>query len=450
MVQQLPGFPHLVLTLDLKIQDVLEKLVGELIAGQAGVRAGAYLMEAGSGAMLASVQYPSFNPNSFREYSDEELASLFLEPLLLPIGYRRFLRDSANLQTQNEVTGAFLPWSIVMASDSLGSQLRLWDRIGLNETASPEFVEETSLQAAKAGLKEVSGGAGESFDAVPERMSPLHLLTAVASLLNGGEKIKAHAVSQLVDPVSKKEFPLGAKAKEHPAGKTVSAETSREILRLLSSQSKRGMLDSISYSDDNLVALDGKSSWALRQDSVLLTVIPADKPELVLLVVLEKPPVKPEVRIRQNGDLALAVDTVVQRIAVLQQVGMNVSDVVSPGEPEKINYTPGKDNGAEDRAIRVSALSEEEKVIPMPDLQGMSLRKALKKLQAVKVKVRIVGTGKIMAQSPNAGEMLTKNSECVLTLQKEEDIQLKNLEKKQPVIKQPVIKRPEKKLPVKK
>ncbi len=430
IVQRLPGFPHLVLTLDLKIQDVLEKLVGELAAGQTGVRAGAYLMEAGTGAMVASVQYPSFNPNSFRKYSDDVLASLFLEPLLLPVGYRRFLYDSANLQTQNEVTGAFLPWSVMVASDSLGSQLRLWNRIGLNENASPEFVEENTLQAAKIDMQQVPSGSGENFDTIPERMSPLQLLTAVTCLLNGGQKVKAHAVSQLVDPVSQKEFPLGPEAKKVPSPKTVSVETSREIMRLLSSQSQRGRQDSVSYSTGNLVALGRKSSWALRQNSVLLTVIPSDNPGLVLLVVLETPSIKPEAKLWQEKDLAKAVDAVVERLVVLQQVGMNVSDVVSPGEQKMINFTAGKEEGTKNKTNRLSALSEEEKVILMPELKGLSLRKALRQLQGVKVKVRIVGTGKIMAQSPKAGEMLTKNTECILTLQNDEDIQLKNLEKK--------------------
>ncbi|MDP3479639.1 MAG: penicillin-binding transpeptidase domain-containing protein [Desulfoprunum sp.] len=432
IVQRLPGFPHLVLTLDLKIQAILEKLVEELVAGQAGVRAGAFLMEAGTGAMVASVQYPSFNPNTFQKYSDDILANLFLEPLLLPVEYRRFLRDSADLQTQSEVTGVRLPWSVGVTSDSLGSQLRLWDRVGMNEPPAPEFVEENTLQSAKLEMQQISSDSDEFFDTVPDRMSPLQLLTAVAGLLNGGEKVKAHAASKLVDPGTKKEFPLGLENKKAPSSKTVSPETSREIMRLLSSQAKQGVLDSVYFSAGNLVALGVKSPWTIRQNNLLLTVIPADRPELVLLVVLETPSTKPDTKTKKNLDLTTAVDAVVERIAVLQQVGLTVNDVISAGEEKKINYTDGKPREEKNKSIRLSSLTEEDKVIPMPDLKGLSLRKGLRQLQGANVKLRIVGTGKILAQSPKPGEMLTKNTECILTLQKDEDIQLKNLEKKLP------------------
>lgn len=429
IVKHLPGFPHLVLTLDLKIQDILEKLVRELSDGQAGVRAGAYIMEAETGAMVASVQYPSYNPNTFRNYSDDILANLFLEPLLLPLGYRRFLRDAANLHTQNEVTETLLPWSVTATSNDLGSQLRLWDRVGLNAPASPEFVEENTLQAAKIEIQQVSRYSDENFDAVPDRMSPLQLLTAVTCLVNGGKKVKAHAAAKLVDAESKKEFPLDQNSKREVSVSTVSPQTSNEVMQLLSSQSAHGVLDSVSFSSENLVALGKKSVWGLRQDRVLMTVIPSDSPDLVLLVILQTPPVSPAVRTPKNIDMIGAVDGVLERIAVLQQVGMTVNDVVTPGEKKKINYTVDKEE-QDGRTIRVGSLAEEDKIVSMPDLVGLSLRKGLRKLQGAPVRLKIIGTGKIVAQSPKPGEMLTKNTECILTLQKEEDIQPSTLDKK--------------------
>jgi beta-lactam-binding protein with PASTA domain len=165
-----------------------------------------------------------------------------------------------------------------------------------------------------------------------------------------------------------------------------------------------------------------------------LSVIPSDQPELVLLVVLETPVVKPEVQRPQLQDPVAAVDSVVQRIAVLQQVGMTVSDVVSPGEAKKVNYTAAEvEAEGRKRGSRLDSVLEEGKVFPMPDLQGLSLRKALRQLQGAEVRIRIVGAGKVTAQSPKPGEALTKNSECLLTLQKEEDIDLQKLEKKQSV-----------------
>ncbi len=427
----LRGFPHLVLTIDLKIQNILETLVENIVARQSGVKAGAYLMEAGSGAMVASVQYPSYNPNNYREYPEEVLTNLFLEPLLLPVEIRRFFRDAALLNTQNEVSGGQLPWSLISGEENLGSQVRLWDRIGLNEPQPPEFIEDSKLLSTPSEMHEIAAKEGENFDTVPEFLTPLQLLTSVTCLLNSGEKIRAKAVSQLVDPETKREYPLPGR-QESPTGRqTVSAQTSREIMRLLAGQSQPGQLDSVSFETGNLVATGKKSLWHLNRHRLQLTVVPSLHPELVLLLVVAAPAIDVKARKAEDPDLAKAVDSVVERIAVLQQVGMTVSDVVSPGERKKVNYTAAKDVDGQDRTIRVGSLSEEDKVFPMPDLKGMSLRKALRTLGQADVKIRIVGAGKVTGQEPKPGELLARKGECVLVLQKEEAIQLKNLEKKQ-------------------
>ena len=156
----LRGFPHLVLTINLKIQNILETLVENIVARQSGVKAGAYLMEAGSGAMVASVQYPSYNPDD-REYPEEVLTNLFLEPLLLPVEIRRFFRDAALLNTQNEVSGGQLPWSLISGEENLGSQVRLWDRIGLNEPQPPEFIEDSELLSTPSEMHEIASKEGK-------------------------------------------------------------------------------------------------------------------------------------------------------------------------------------------------------------------------------------------------------------------------------------------------
>jgi len=427
----LRGFPHLVLTIDLKIQGILEKMVENIVARQPGVKAGAYLMEAGSGAMVASVQRPSYNPNNYREYPEEVLSNLFLEPMLLPLEIRRFLRDAALLNTQYEVTGAQLPWSLIPPDESLGSQVRLWDRIGLNEPLPPEFIEDSKLLSPSSEMHEIVAKEGESFDTVPEFLTPLQLLTSVTCLLNSGEKVRARAVSQLVDPETKREYPLPGRQESLTGQQTVSNQTSREIMRLLAGQSQQGQLDSVSFEAGNLVATGKKSLWNLNRYHLQLTVVPSLHPELVLLVVVETPAIVVRANNAEDPNLAKAVDSVVERIAVLQQVGMTVSDVVSPGERQKVNYTAAIDDAGRDRTIRVSSLSEEDKVFPMPDLKGMSLRKALRILGRADVGIRIVGTGKVTGQEPKPGELLAKKGECVLVLQKEEAIQLKNLEKKE-------------------
>lgn len=433
-VGHLRGFPHLVLTIDLKIQGILENLIASLVARQPGSRAGAYLMEAGSGSIIASVQYPSYNPNNYREYPAQTLSNLFLEPVLLPVGIRRFFRDASLLNTHYEANGAQLPWSLVSQDESLGSQVRLWDRIGLNEPMPPEFIEDSQMRTATGGEHEIAASPVEAFDTIPEFLTPLQLLTAVTCLVNSGEKVRAQAVAHLVDPETKKEYPLPGRKEGLANQQTVSDQTSREIVRLLAAQSEKGKIDTISFEQENLIATDNRSMWDIRRHRLLLSVVPSLHPELVLVVLLETPAIQARGEKSEEPDLAAAVDGVIQRISALQQVGMTVSDVVSPGERKKVNYTGSPDDNVQEGRIRVSTLAEEGKVFTMPDLKGMSLRKALREMGRADVRIRIVGTGKVTGQDPKPGEVVAKNGECVLFLQKEEDIQVKRLEKRESML----------------
>ena len=52
----------------------------------------------------------------------------------------------------------------------------------------------------------------------------------------------------------------------------------------------------------------------------------------------------------------------------------------------------------------------------MPALRGLSLRKALQKIDPYKMKVSFNGSGKVIAQYPPAGTSLLGMNECMLTL----------------------------------
>jgi cell division protein FtsI (penicillin-binding protein 3) len=57
-----------------------------------------------------------------------------------------------------------------------------------------------------------------------------------------------------------------------------------------------------------------------------------------------------------------------------------------------------------------------EPVAVMPLVKGMSLRKGLQQLKPYKMKVRVNGSGRIIAQYPLPGQPLAGVDECLLTL----------------------------------
>ena len=52
----------------------------------------------------------------------------------------------------------------------------------------------------------------------------------------------------------------------------------------------------------------------------------------------------------------------------------------------------------------------------MPELRGLSLRKAISTLNFFKIKYKINGSGAVFWQSPEPGNLILKGSTCILGL----------------------------------
>ena len=66
----------------------------------------------------------------------------------------------------------------------------------------------------------------------------------------------------------------------------------------------------------------------------------------------------------------------------------------------------------------------------MPQLQGLSLRRSLRLLQGAPCQIRVFGSGRIVKQEPAVGKTLNSSTQCVLTLQKAEEIELEKFEQR--------------------
>ncbi len=53
----------------------------------------------------------------------------------------------------------------------------------------------------------------------------------------------------------------------------------------------------------------------------------------------------------------------------------------------------------------------------MPEVTGLSLRKGLQRISSFNLKVKIKGSGRIVAQNPASGEPLADAGDCTLTLE---------------------------------
>ncbi len=406
----------LVLTLDMKIQAILEKYVAGLGEKMGNGRIASLLIETGEGKIIAGAGYPSFNPNNVWQHENEILDNLFFTPMVVPEEIRKFFRDAALLQGGWETGTQVYPWSLVSEKINFSTQLRLWERLHLTTDIQVDF---SGDRKHSTTLPQFVGCRPPlDLGTVPNTATPLKVLLGMTHLINGGKKIQPHILDRIMERLDQKEYYYDFFHGESTGRNVFPSLVSRELRLLLRSQGKSGVLGSTVLSGETVSLTTNPAGTAQDRyvrDRMSLIVIPAENPEMILLIVARDEEVKAETFTCEGAEfLDKKIDTILPSMVALQQVSLNLADMVEVEETGEHNF---KGSQAETQSKSDSLARMLDKQVEfMPDLAGFSLRKGLRLLQRADVHVTVRGTGRIVSQTPKAGKVLKKGEHCVLTL----------------------------------
>lgn len=409
------GGQNLLLTVDLKIQKLLKKYVDRVGASRKKKRVAAIFMETGSGNVIASANYPSFDPNKFKEYQKETFDNILLAPVSLPDNLRSFFNTSSLLHEEYARNHRVTPWSVVAGPANIGGQLRLWEDIGLSARLPIDFADDDSRQGDDGDFS-VPDFAGDTFGTVPSVATPVQLLTAFTRLVNGGKPVVPHVLGKVVDRQTLKEYILEQTdgSRQDVGG---GEELSNEIIRLLNSQSIHGQSDSVFIEGQKISRQPADAAAGYVLDKVMVSTFPVAHPKLILLVVEKQLVEGPVSEQDDRNELSREAGKIITSMVALQEVLKSMSDMMTYDEKEERNYQQQQ----QERTRQQAAVAEEQpKLQVMPELIGLSLRKSLRLLQGSTVEIHVRGTGRVVAQRPEAGVSLDGVKECVLTLKKDE------------------------------
>ncbi len=438
---------HLVLTIDLKIQDFLEKYVEALALAHEGVEIATLLMETDTGAIIASANFPSFDPNIFYQYKKENLANILLEPIIIPQKIQRFFQDAALLQVDWARYKEIYPWSIMAGSKDRGLESRILDQLGW--TALPEL--DFAVQSGRgkgSGPEKGPEASGIAFADIPVTATPMQLVLGMNSLLSG-HQVMPHVLDRVLERNGDREYffkpSVPGDRREHvdvidakadgireQSVQNTSPAAMAETWKLFRAQGQKGVLDSVFIDMHDLFF----KSYRLASDSaaadlpvimmtrgdeylrskMMFALLPKDKPELILMVVVRQPYLEPSIASGKNMfDLTGPAAKILPSMVALHQVHKNISDMMSLSEKEEGNYRHEQEKK---NLVELQTILEQQQLV-MPDLYNLSLRRALHLLQNKKIKIKIEGTGRVVIQHPAAGTSLTGVKECLLTLKKD-------------------------------
>ncbi len=292
-----------------------------------------------------------------------------------------------------------------------------------------------------SGTSQTSISIGYEVD-----VTPLQILSAYSALANGGVLLKPYIVAERRDTGGN----LRWEASPDSIRRAFSRQTARALLPAFEDVVETGTARSAHIEGLRIAGKTGTARVLVNgnYDDKLHRVsyvgfFPADKPEVAILLILAEP--------KQRGDSGVITAPIFQRIArrwvgskpdLAEQlvagayppraegrftprvVGLPVaiasSRMMSAGfdvrdtDEESLFRTVGEQSPAPGETafsgtratLRTAKVDTVSAVSRMPDLAGLSLRQAVRWLDALGVDVRIEGDGMVVSQSPAAGQPL--------------------------------------------
>ncbi len=443
---QIPPGADVHLTLDTPIQHLVEKQLEAAVVKFRAKSGIAVVVEPFTGEILAMANYPFFNPNNFARQSSQQwrnravtdsfepgstfktiLAAAALEEGVVgkeDIFYCEFGRYSyAGKIIHDSHEYGWLPFYKIIQFSS---------NIGATKVAEKLKKERYFKYIEGFGFGRLTGidMPGEATGVVrpPDRWSlidlathafgqgiattPIQLVMAYGAIANGGFLMRPFVVRRVVSSEGK----VLLANQPHVVRRVVSEKTARLLTSILKGVVGDGGTGVTAGVEGFEVA--GKTGTAQKPDlarggyaakkrvASFIGFVPADDPRLVLLVMVDEP----EVNV-YGGVVAAPVFRNIAR-GVLRHLG------VAPERPEQVSLPTDKaatlvrgDHKNGDGMIgRAGALE-------VPDFVGLSLREAVGKAKALKLKVEIRGNGYVVKQSPPPRAVWGKGEKLTLNLQ---------------------------------
>lgn len=440
-------------TIELTIDEVLQHIAErELHAGVIENRAlggTALVMDPRTGEILAMANEPTFDPNDYRQATEVARRNRAVQDLYEPGSTFKVVTASAAIQEKVmpvdapiNVSGGrmnigsrvvrdthdygILSFTDVIVKSSnvgairIGFQLgtdRLSDyvqRFGFGRPVSPDFPSESPgivwerTKWTESALASVSMGYQVG-------VTPIQMASAVSSVANGGKYIEPRVVRAV--------YRDGRRLVVKPKvlRETVSADTAASMTRIMEQVVERGTATLAKIPGYTIAGKTGTANklangrYSSDTYASFVGFMPSNDPRITILVVLDSPR-------GNNGHFGGPVSApIFRRIAEEAMRYLGVPRSIDP-EPPVLMVNNDKRQAEEHKEKTVvvqedspSPLVEDEPGT-VPDVRGMSLRRANQKLAQFQLRAIVDGDGVVVSQQPPPGTPARPGDVCRITL----------------------------------
>ena len=460
------------LTIDSKIQTAMEQTMNQVEEEYDPERMIAIAAHAKTGEILAMSNRPGFNPNQYEQvenYTNYAVSSRY-EPgstmkmftLAAAIEEDVYQGDDLYQSGSYQVTDRTVHdhnqgrgWGEItfdeglrrssnvafskLALENLGSD-RLYDYIqsfGFREPTGIDLPNETTGMIADTYTIDAATTSFGQGSAV----SPIQLVQAATAIANQGQMMKPYVVDQIMDSTNGDQI---MEQETEVAGNPISAGTANRVLSLLETTVSHEDGTGRPYAIDGFkvagktgtaqIPNEGSPGYQSGHGNYIysfLGMAPAQDPEVIVYVAVEKPDIEPHVPgnepvskvFRQVMEQSLQYLNItptedaeglpfVEDIKVPDQVGESAEDTLDTLSEAGFNVKKigeGKKVLAQSPPPGTEAVNGETVMfvtdgdVPMPDISGWSLRSVYMLSELLEIDVDAEGTGFVLRQIPETG-----------------------------------------------
>jgi cell division protein FtsI (penicillin-binding protein 3) len=408
------------------------------------------VMDPNSGEILALANWPTFNPNSFGRAEDEERRNRAIQDLYEPGSTFKIVTASAALEEHvikpsdviecgpgritfgsrviDEYAGhnyGALPFTdVIVKSSNVGAikvGLRLGperlgryvSRFGFGQAIGPDFRGESPGIVWNPARLDASALASVSMG-YQIGVTPLQMVAAVSSVANGGTLIEPRVVRAFIKDGQR------AIIARKTLRRTVSTATAAELTGIMEAVVERGTAKAAQIDGYTIAGKTGTAAKLVNRNysksdynASFVGFVPSRQPALSIIVVIDSPHAGPYA----GGAVAAPI---FKRIAEASLRHLGVAPTINAMPPVLVARHDAAADPVVPRPVHdagvVAAMVAPPQPGVMPDLRGQSAREALRLLTSIGAAARLVGSGFVVDQSPEAGAPLLGGEVSVLKL----------------------------------
>jgi cell division protein FtsI (penicillin-binding protein 3) len=439
------------LTIDQYLQHIAERELHAGVVENKALSGTAIVMDPHTGEILAMANEPTFNPNEYRDFSDNERRNRAVQDLYEPGSTFKIVTASAAVEERvlpidtlidtNPGTlrigprviteashhnyGVLSFADVIVKSSNVGAIKigfkvgpdRLSDyvqRFGFGRPVSPDFPSENSGIVWERNKWTDSALASVSMG-YQVGVTPLQMAAAVSSVANGGLYVEPRVVRAAYRDNRRYEV------KPKLLRRTVSADTAAALTGIMEGVVERGTAKGFAEIPGYTVA--GKTGtantlvngrYSNNTYASFVGFVPSRDPKITVLVMLDSPQGPTS---HFGGPVS---GPIFRRIAEAALRYLGVAPTVDPAPPVLVAR---RDDGATeaDEPAQESPVANVLVEAPsgtVPDVRGLSARDATRALAKAGLAVEMSGDGFVVAQDPAPGEPVGGEGVCRVTLER--------------------------------